>query len=92
VWKRSHWAALVGRAVHVPHPPGPDPPRRTELRDLLEEVDVRVEEEAQAGRELIDVQPAAQAQLDVAEAVGQRVRQLLRRRRTGLADVVARHR
>ena len=79
----------VGRAVHVAQPAGPDPPRRAELRDLLEEVDVRVEEERQAGREPVDVQAARQAELDVAEAVGQREGELLRGRRAGLADVVA---
>ena len=36
---------------------GPDPARRPVLGDLLEEVDVRVEEEAQARRELVDVDP-----------------------------------
>ena len=43
----------------------------------------------QPGREHVDVQPAGQAELDVAEAVGQRERQLLRGGRAGLADVVA---
>ena len=37
---------LVGRAVDVAQPAGPDPPGGAELGDLLEEVDVRVEEEA----------------------------------------------
>ena len=78
-----------GRAVPVPQPARPDPPRRPELGDLLEEVDVGVEEEAQPRREPVDVQPARQAELDVAEPVGQRERQLLRGGRAGLADVVA---
>ena len=81
---------LLGlRAVDVAHPARPDPARGAELRDLLEEVDVRVEEERQPGRELVDVEAAGEAQLDVAEAVGERERQLLRGRRAGLADVVA---
>ena len=78
-----------GRAVDVPHPAGPDPAGGAELGDLLEEVQVRVEEEGQAGREGVHVQAAGQAQLHVAEAVGEGVRQLLRGRRAGLADVVA---
>ena len=49
----------------------------------------RVEEERQAGRELLDVEPAGQAELHVGEAVGERERQLLRGGRAGLADVVA---
>ncbi len=42
--------------VDVAQPAGPDPPGRAELRDLLEEVDVGVEEERQARREHVDVQ------------------------------------
>ena len=42
------------RAVHVAHPARPDPPRGAQLRDLLEEVDVRVEEERQPRREPVD--------------------------------------
>jgi hypothetical protein len=41
------------------------------------------------GGEGIHVEPAGEAQLDVAETVGERVRQLLRGRRAGLPDVVA---
>ena len=83
----------LGRgAVDVAHPACPDPARGPELGDLLEEVDVRVEEERQAGREHVDVQAAGQAELDVAEAVGERERQLLRGGRSGLPDVVAGHR
>ena len=81
---------LLGlRAVDVAQPARPDAAGGAELRDLLEEVEVGVEEEGQAGRELLDVQPAGQAQLDVGEAVGQRVGELLRGGRAGLADVVA---
>jgi hypothetical protein len=50
---------------------------------------VGVEEEGQAGGEDVDVEPARKPQLHVSEAVGQCVRQLLRGRRSGLADVVA---
>ncbi len=76
-------------AVDVPQPAGPDAACRAELGDLLEEIDVRVEEEGEARREDVDVQAAAQAQFDVAEAVGQGVREFLRGRRARLADVVA---
>ena len=67
----------------------PDPPRRAVLRDLLEEVDVRVEEEAQPRREVVDVEAAVDRLLDVGEAVLERERELLRGRRSRLADVVA---
>ena len=79
-------------AVDVAHPARPDPARGAELGDLLEEVDVRVEEEAQPGREDVDVEPARAAQLDVGEAVREGEGELLRRGRAGLPDVVAGHR
>ena len=79
-------------AVDVPQPPGPDPPRRSELRDLFKEVDVCVEEEGQAGSEFVNVHPARAAQLDVREPIGQRERKLLRSRRPRLTDVIARDR
>ena len=60
---------LALRAVAVAHPARPDPPRGAVLRDLLEEVDVRVEEEREARRERVDVEPGLQRELDVREAV-----------------------
>src|SRR6185437_15685420 len=42
------------------------------LRDLLEEVEVGVEEEAEPGREVVDVEPALDRPLDIGEAVGER--------------------
>src|ERR1044072_1740008 len=62
------------------------------LGDLLEEVEVRVEEEREPRREVVDVEPPLERPLDVGEAVHERERQLLRRVRAGLADVVARDR
>ncbi|CAM5631253.1 hypothetical protein STENM36S_07638 [Streptomyces tendae] len=88
VWQPQPLRLVGPRPVHVPHPPRPDPARRAELGDLLEEVEVRVEEEGEAGREDVHVEAAAEPQLHVPEAVGERVRQLLRGRRARLADVV----
>ena len=81
--------ARVPRAVALAQLARPDPPRGAVLRDLLEEVEVRVEEEGQARREVVDVEAALDAGLDVREPVGERERQLLGRGRAGLADVVA---
>ena len=67
----------------------PDPARRPELGDLLEEIVMDVEEEREPGRETIDVQPARYPALHVREAVGQREREFLRSGRAGFADVVA---
>ena len=81
--------ALVARAVAVAQLARPDAARGAVLRDLLEEVEVRVEEEGEARREVVDVEPALDGRLDVREAVGEREGELLRGRRAGLADVVA---
>ena len=89
VWKRISQRARVLRAVGVAQLARPDPPRGAVLGDLLEEVDVRVEEERQPRREVVDVEAALDRLLDVGEAVLERERQLLLRRRAGLADVVA---
>ena len=79
----------VARPIGVAQLARPDPPRRAILGDLLEKVDVGVEEEAQTRREVVDVHPARDLLLDIRQAVLERERQLLRSRRTGLADVVA---
>ena len=77
------------RAVALAHVARPDAARGAQLGDLLEEVEVAVPEEREPRREVVDVEPALEALLDVGEAVGERERQLLRRGRAGLADVVA---
>jgi hypothetical protein len=71
------------------HPACPHAPRGPELRDLLEEVDVGVEEERQLGAEDVHIEAALQTQLHVGEPVGEGERKLLRRRGTGFPDVVA---
>ena len=81
--------ARVLRPVLLAHLPRPDPPRRPVLRDLLEEVEMRIEEEGEPRREGVDVEAALDARLDERESVGEREGELLRRVRAGLADVVA---
>ena len=63
--------ARVGRAEAVAHDARPQPAGRAELRDLLEEVVVRVEEERQALAELVDVEPGVDRRLHVGDAVGE---------------------
>ena len=63
---------FAGGTVDVTHPPSPDPPGGAELRDLFEEVHVRVEEERQTWGEAVDVEAAGAAQLHVPEPVGER--------------------
>ena len=84
--------AAVPGPVAVAHPAGPDTAGRPVLRDLFEEVDVRVEEEAEAGGEVVDGRTGCDRRLHVREAVGECERVLLGRRRPGFADVVARDR
>src|SRR5712691_2121200 len=85
----GHWVCCT---VTIVEPPGPDAPSRPVLRDLLEEVDMGVEEEREAWSERVDVQAALQPELHVGEAIRERERELLRGRRPGLSDVVARDR
>ena len=53
--------ALVLRPEAIPHHFRPDFARGTELRDLLEEIAVRIEEEGNLGREVVDVEPRVDA-------------------------------
>src|SRR5215204_263702 len=62
---------LVTGSVLLLHHGRPDAPRGAELGDLLEEVYVRVEEEREARREVVHVEPRLYARLHVGEAVGQ---------------------
>ena len=74
--------ARVRRAEAVAHDVRPQPPRRPELRDLLEKVVVAVEEERQALAERVHVEPGVDRGLHVGDRVGQRERDLLHRRAT----------
>ena len=80
------------RAEALSHRPRPDAARCAVLRDLLEEVEVRVEEERQARRELVDVEAALDRPFNVGEAVRERERELLCGVRPCFPDVVARDR
>ena len=75
---------LVARLEAIAHDLGPELARGAELGDLLEEVVVRVEEERDARREVVDGQTGVDAVLHVLDAVAQRERQLLQRRRSRL--------
>ena len=80
--------ARVGRAEPLFHDPRPQPPRRAELRDLLEEVVVGVEEERQPLAERIDVEARAARRLHIGDRIRERERHLLDRRRSRFADVI----
>ncbi len=82
----------VRRAEPLPHDLGPEPPRRAELRHLLEEVVVRVEEEREPLAELVRREPRVDGGLRVGDPVRERERELLDGGRARLADVVPRDR
>jgi hypothetical protein len=76
------------RPEPVAHYTRPQPPGGAELRQFLEEVAVRVEEERDPRRKGVHVHAGVDAVLDVLDAVAEGERQFLRRGRTGLADVI----
>ncbi len=78
----------VRRAEPLSHDLGPEAPGRAELCDLLEEVVVGIEEEGEALAEVVGRQPRVDRRLRVGDPVGEGERELLRRRRPRLADVV----
>ncbi len=92
VWKRSIGRPLVAGPEALGHDPGPHPPCRPVLGDLLEEVVVGVPEERQPGSEVVHLEPGRQRRLDVGDAVGEREGDLLDGGRPRLPDVVARDR
>ena len=89
VWKRSCCARGLVAPKRSCMMPRPQPPRGAELRDLLEEVVVRVEEEREPRPERVDVEAGVARRLHVGDRVGERERHFLHRRRARLANVVA---
>ena len=89
---KAHATRRVRRTESIAHQPRVDAPPRAKLRDLLEQIAVRREEEGQPRREAVDREPGRERARDVLDRVRERERELLHRRRTGLAHVVARDR
>ena len=81
--------AAVGGAKGIAHFLGPDAAGGPELADLLEEVVVHVEEEAEARGEVVDAQPPLLGVANVLEPVCQGEGQFLYGVGAGLPDVVA---
>ena len=78
----------VRGAEALAHDARPERPRRPELRHLLEEVVVGVEEEGEPLAELVGREPRVHRGLAVGDPVREREAELLHRRRARLADVV----
>ena len=85
----EHLRARVGDAEALLHYARPDLARGAELRDLFEEVVVRVEEEREAFAEYVRVLSGLDGGFDVGDAVGEGEGDFLNGGRAGLADVVA---
>ena len=90
VWQcvRSSFGLVLLRA-EIGHDPVPQRARRAQLGDLHEQVHADAEEEAQPRREIVDVEPVGHRRADIFHAVGERVGELLHRRRPGLVHVIA---
>ena len=78
----------VRRPEALAHDLRPQPSCRPELRHLLEEVVVRVEEEGEPLSEGVGRKPRGDRRFAVGDAVRERERELLRGARSRLADVV----
>src|SRR3954467_2001648 len=85
----EHERARVLRVEALLHRVRPHVARGAELRDLLEDVVVAVEEERQAGREVVDLQAGVERRLHVRHPARERERDLLHRAAALLAEVVA---
>ncbi len=79
----------VGLRAKLGHDPVPECPRGAQLRHLHEQVHSDSEEEAQPSREGVDLQPLRHRRADIFHTVGERVSELLHRRRSGLVHVIA---
>src|SRR2546423_7554000 len=85
----EHPGARIDAAEPLTGEACPQPPCSTELRDLLEEVVVDVEEERQARRDAVDIDAALARPLEVGDPGAECERHLLYRGRPGVANVVA---
>jgi hypothetical protein len=88
----QHHRLWVLCAEPVAHDVRPHPPGGAELRHLLEDVVVAVEEERQPRGELVDVHAAIDRRLHVRDPGAERERDLLHRAAALLAEVVTRDR
>ena len=78
------------RAEAVAHDLRPDAAGCTVFRDFFEHVVVRVPEEGETTRKIVDVEACLDGGIDVGDAVGNRKRDFLGSRGAGFADMIAR--
>jgi hypothetical protein len=85
----QHLRLGILRAEMIAHDARPHPARRAKLRHLFQKIAVRIEEERQPWRELVDVETGVDGCLHIGHAVGQGECHFLHRRGSGLAHVIA---
>ena len=87
--RAQHHRTRILRPEAFLHDARPHPPAGAQLGDLLEKVVMQIPEKRQMRGEVVDVHPARDRVLHVAEPIRDREREFLHRGRTGFADVVA---
>src|SRR5260370_39752142 len=90
--KAKHLRSRIARIEALAHDSSPQSSSRTELCHLFQELIVRVEEERDARRELINVESAVHRGLYISDCVRQSERHFLRGSRTCFPNVIARDR
>src|SRR3546814_18681938 len=86
-WSSDVCSSDLGNAVALAEQFRPHPPPRAELRDLLEEIHVEVEEEAKPLGEFGDLAAARDQFVEIREPVGEWVPHLLDFGATGIWDM-----
>src|SRR5207249_617577 len=79
----------IPRVELVLHDPGPNPPRSSEFRDLLQEIVPAGKEERELGGELVYLEPSFKSHLNVFDRVCKTESQFLNRVRARLANMIA---
>src|SRR5436309_6569883 len=85
----KHRRTRIVRVESLRHYPVPDFSGGPILRDLLEQIVVRVEKEREARRKIVHVETGAARPFDVLDAVVQGKRELLQGGGTGFANMIA---
>jgi len=85
----QHQRAWILCAEAFRHDVRPEPSRRAVLRDLLQQIIVRIKEKRKLRRKFIHAEPGVECRLNVSDAIGKRERNFLDGGRAGFADVIA---